>query len=127
MCQYVLLPCFFCCFLPNFQLVACAEIFSHKGLLEVDRSRCIDFSFIEFEAEKKSENESEETWARVCSAVTYVCSLKLGKVCEKVIQKLQDEADRVNAKLEETQEQLKEKINELCGKNAYAGRPKGVD
>ncbi|CDJ38755.1 regulator of chromosome condensation domain-containing protein, putative [Eimeria tenella] len=99
-------------------LVACAEIFSHKGLLEVDRSRCIDFSFIEFEAEKKSENESEETWARVCSAVTYVCSLKLGKVCEKVIQKLQDEADRVNAKLEETQEQLKEKINELCGKNA---------
>lgn len=110
--------CFSFLVFPVSQLAGCAGVFNRRGFLSFDNAAIIDFDAIKGEIEGPSEAIANEAWDRSCQAVQSLSKLRLAQVCEDVVQKLQTAAATLESKVEETQEELKEKCKELDGKNA---------
>ncbi|KAL8443093.1 hypothetical protein Emag_006120 [Eimeria magna] len=90
--------------------------FTRRGFVELDETTAVDFQSLKNDFADLNEAAAEAAWARVGQAIRSLAALQLPQVCEDVLHKLQGLAASLEAKVEETQDELKEKCRELESK-----------
>ncbi|KAL8274558.1 hypothetical protein Esti_001524 [Eimeria stiedai] len=99
-------------------IIACAAAFTRRGFVELDATTAVDFQSLKNDFGDLNEEVADAAWTRVGQAIRALAAMQLPQVCEDVLHKLQSLATSLEAKVEKTQEELKEKCKELGSKEA---------